>query len=174
MGSPVVGVNPSYGAARHGVPAIVIPSRREGESGVSSRTRTFAVLVLAFCAVVANTGPAFAQSPRTLSAEESDPGELGWMTGFPPPPERLIMQPESDYFSFPKLRWTVCHIRELMPTKQVNRGVGPPVPLDYAIDDGIDAVPEPYTIVTDTQMQTLFHSSTPLRQDCRHPEALCL
>ena len=50
------------------------------------------------------------------------------------------MQPESDFFSFPKLRWTVCHIRELMPTKQVSRGLGSPVPLRYAIDDGIDAV----------------------------------
>jgi len=81
-----------------------------------------------------------AQSSPYLSAEESDPKNLRWMTGFPPPPEKLIMQPESDFFSFPKLRWTVCHIRELMPTKQVNRGIGPPVPLEYLIDDGIDAV----------------------------------
>jgi CubicO group peptidase (beta-lactamase class C family) len=50
------------------------------------------------------------------------------------------MQPESDFFSFPKLRWTVCHIRELMPTKQVSRGIGPPVSLASAIDGGIDAV----------------------------------
>lgn len=83
---------------------------------------------------------ATAQYSTPLSAEKSDPNKLGWMTGFPPPPEKLIMQPESDFFSFPKLRWTVCHIRELMPTKQVNRGIGPPVPLEYAIDDGIDAV----------------------------------
>ncbi len=83
---------------------------------------------------------AAAQSAAPLSAENSDPGTLGWMTGFPPPPEKLIMQPESDYFSFPKLRWTVCHIRELLPTKQVNRGIGPPLPLAYAINDGIDAV----------------------------------
>ena len=75
-----------------------------------------------------------------LSAEESDPSRLAWMTGFPPPPGKLIMQPESDFFSFPKLRWTVCHIRELMPTKQVSKGIGPPVMLDDAIDDGIDAV----------------------------------
>jgi len=54
--------------------------------------------------------------------------------------EKLIMQPESDFFSFPKLRWTVCHIRELMRTKQVNRGIGPPGSLNYAIHDGIDAV----------------------------------
>jgi CubicO group peptidase (beta-lactamase class C family) len=83
---------------------------------------------------------AAAQSANPLSAENSDPRNLGWMTGFPPPPEKLVMQPESDYFSFPKLRWTVCHIRELLPTKQVSRGIGPPVPLGYAIDDGIDAV----------------------------------
>jgi CubicO group peptidase (beta-lactamase class C family) len=62
------------------------------------------------------------------------------MMGSPPLPEKLIMQPESDYFSFPKLRWTVCHIRELLPTKQVSRGIGSPIKLSYAIDDGIDTV----------------------------------
>jgi CubicO group peptidase (beta-lactamase class C family) len=81
-----------------------------------------------------------AQSSSYLSAEESDPKKLDWMKGFPPPADKLIMQPESDFFSFPKLRWTVCHIRELMPTKQVSRGIGPPIPLKYAIDDGIDTV----------------------------------
>ena len=63
-----------------------------------------------------------AQASAHMSAEASDPRRLGWMEGFPPAPEKLIMQPESDFFSFPKLRWTVCHIRELMPTKTVNRG----------------------------------------------------
>jgi hypothetical protein len=70
-----------------------------------------------------------AQSAKPLSAEGSAPEKLGWMTGFPPPPDKLIMHPESNYFSFPKLRWTVCHIRELLPTKQVSRGIGPPIPL---------------------------------------------
>ena len=93
--------------------------------------------ILALSGLSAQTN---AQSSSYLSAEESDPKRLAWMTGFPPPPEKLIMQPESDFFSFPKLRWTVCHIRELMPTKQVNRGIGPPVPLTYWIDEGIDAV----------------------------------
>ena len=75
-----------------------------------------------------------------LSAAESDPGALGWMEGAPPPSDKLIMQPDSNYFSFPKLRWTVCHLRELLPTEQVSRGIGAPIPLEYAIDDGIDAV----------------------------------
>jgi CubicO group peptidase (beta-lactamase class C family) len=93
--------------------------------------------VLVLFGGLANT---LAKTSNPLSAEESDPNQLGWMTGFPPPSEKLIMQPESDYFSFPKLRWTVCHIRELMPTMQVSRGIGDPIPLQYAIDKNIDGV----------------------------------
>ncbi len=93
--------------------------------------------VLVLFGGLANT---LAKTSNPLSAEESDPNQLGWMTGSPPPSEKLIMQPESDFFSFPKLRWTVCHIRELMPTKQVSRGIGDPIPLQYAIDKNIDGV----------------------------------
>ena len=81
-----------------------------------------------------------AQAGTPFNAEDSDPTKLRWMTGFPPAPEKLIMQPESNFFSFPKLRWTVCHIRELMPTKQVSRGIGAPIPLAYGLDEGIDSV----------------------------------
>ncbi|MDT8419078.1 MAG: serine hydrolase [Desulfuromonadales bacterium] len=70
----------------------------------------------------------------------SDPVALGWMQGSPPPDDKLIMHPQANFFSFPKLRWTVCHIRELLPTKQVSRGVGAPVPLQYALDERIDTV----------------------------------
>ena len=83
---------------------------------------------------------ASSQTDKVLSAEQSDPKVMGWMQGFPPPDDRLIMQPDSDYFSFPKLRWTVCHIREFLPTKQVSRGISPPVLLDYEIDESIDAL----------------------------------
>jgi CubicO group peptidase (beta-lactamase class C family) len=81
-----------------------------------------------------------AQSSSYLSAEESDPKKLGWMMGFPPPSDKLIMQPESDFFSFPKLRWTVCHIRELMPTKLVSKGTALPIQLEHVANDGIDGV----------------------------------
>ena len=75
------------------------------------------------------------------SAAASDPRTLGWMEGFPPPPEKQIGQPDSNYFSFPKLRWTVCHLRELLPTEQVSRGLGAPVPLQYDLDETtIDAL----------------------------------
>ena len=68
---------------------------------------------------------------ETLSAKESDPRVMGWMQGFPPPPDKLITQPDSNYFSFPKLRWSVCHLREFLPTEQISRGIGAPIPLDY-------------------------------------------
>lgn len=105
--------------------------------------RSIGHLIALFAGVIVLLGflpQANARTGPYQSAEESDPKQLDWMLGFPPPPEKLIMQPESDFFSFPKLRWTVCHIRELMPTKQVSRGIGAPIPLEYDIDEGIDAV----------------------------------
>lgn len=84
--------------------------------------------------------PASAQKAGYLTAEESDPRVLGWMVGTPPPPEKLVMQPQSNYFSFPRLRWTVCHIRELLPTKQVSRGLGVSTPFKYSLDKGIDSL----------------------------------
>lgn len=75
-----------------------------------------------------------------LSAEESDPRILQWMIGSPPPVEKLIMQPQSNYFSFPKLRWTVCHIREFLPTKKVSRGIAASIPFSYQLDQKIDSI----------------------------------
>lgn len=98
--------------------------------------------VLVACLLAAGTAAA-AEAPATAdlpTAAESDPVALGWMQGFPPPADRVIGQPDSNYFSFPKLRWTVCHFRELLPTKQVSRGLGAPVPLERAPDPGIDGV----------------------------------
>ena len=75
-----------------------------------------------------------------LSAEASDPRTLGWMKGFPPSIDKLIAQPQSNYFSFPRLRWTVCHIRELFPTQQVSRGLNAPIFFDYSLDKNFDSV----------------------------------
>ena len=107
---------------------------------MSHSIRNSLVVLIGVLVVFGGLANTLAKTSNPLSAEESDPNQLGWMTGFPPPSEKLIMQPESDYFSFPKLRWTVCHIRELMPTKQVSRGIGDPIPLQYAIDKNIDGV----------------------------------
>lgn len=80
-----------------------------------------------------------ASSP-VLSARESDPRVMGWMEGVPPPPDKIITQPDSIYFSFPKLRWSVCHLREFVPTEEISRGLGAPVPLSYLPPDELAAM----------------------------------
>ncbi len=87
----------------------------------------------AFIAVTLVTGAVSMASAQDapLSAAESDPRIMGWMEGFPPPPDKLITQPDSNFFSFPRLRCSVCHLREFLPTEEISRGLGAPVPLDY-------------------------------------------
>ncbi|MEL6300634.1 MAG: serine hydrolase [Pseudomonadota bacterium] len=87
--------------------------------------------------MAAQNTPVFAQI-ETPDAQASDPRSIGWMEGFPPSPDKLITQPDANYFSFPKLRWSVCHLREFLPTEVVSRGIGAPSPLPYALDEAID------------------------------------
>jgi CubicO group peptidase (beta-lactamase class C family) len=94
------------------------------------RVIRFCVLATVSAMTTIPAHPAPAQSP-TLSAQESDPNVMGWMQGFPPPPDKIITQPDSVYFSFPRLRWSVCHMRELLPTERISRGLGAPDPLEY-------------------------------------------
>lgn len=91
---------------------------------------------VACCAV--GTASAHDKLQKAMDARLSDPKVLGWMQGFPPPADKLIMHPQSDFFSFPKMRWTVCHMRELLPTKEVSRGLGNVVPLKRDIDPAIE------------------------------------
>lgn len=88
--------------------------------------------------MVISMTPAGAAQSTVLSAQESDPRVMGWMQGFPPPPDKIITQPDSVYFSFPRLRWSVCHIRELLPTEEISRGLGAPVSLKYLQPDELD------------------------------------
>lgn len=111
-------------------------------AGTCTRPCRFAVIaIIAVCvgAMITPT-PSRAQQAAALSADASDPIKLGWMIGSPPPDDKIIRFSDSDYFSFPKLRWTVCHFRQLMPTVRVSRGLGAPVPLERKIDTAIDAV----------------------------------
>ena len=99
--------------------------------------RRIRILVLVACMLGL---PWIAHSQPPLSASASDPRALGWMQGFPPPADKTIRFTDPDYFSFPKLRWTVCHFRNLMPTADVERGPGAASGLPLALDAGIDAV----------------------------------
>ena len=116
----------------------------------------YKTLSLAGALALGLTQPALAQN-TVLSAQDSDPKVMGWMQGFPPPPDKLITQPDSNYFSFPKLRWSVCHLREFLPTEAISRGIAAPVPLTYAEDRAtleaqIDALS--FTVMNSDQTMT--------------------
>jgi CubicO group peptidase (beta-lactamase class C family) len=61
----------------------------------------------------------------TPTAAETDPQALGWMQGFPPPPDKTITFHNGSFRSFPELRWAWSNIRQLVPTVNVWRGAGP-------------------------------------------------
>lgn len=75
-----------------------------------------------------------------LSAKESEPRNFGWMQGSPPPADKVLRASDGSFFNFPALRWSVAHMREFLPTKQVSRGLGAPSGLEYALDGKIDKI----------------------------------
>jgi len=81
-----------------------------------------------------------AQTPPPLDARASDPVTMGWMTGDPVPPERVIRFADSSFFRFPQTRWSFSHLRQLMPTSVVRRGRGPVSVLPRAERSDIDGV----------------------------------
>ncbi|MCP5270372.1 MAG: serine hydrolase [Burkholderiaceae bacterium] len=88
-------------------------------------------------------GPALAAGPSGgpfPDAQASDPAKLGWMVGSPPPPDRVIRFDDGSYWAFPAMRWTVSNFRQLMPTVNVSRGLGPVAALPRALRDDLDAV----------------------------------
>jgi CubicO group peptidase (beta-lactamase class C family) len=62
----------------------------------------------------------------------SDPTVLGLMQGSPPPPEKRIRFEDDRYLNFPQIRWSLSHMRELVPTAAVWRGNGTPSDIGLA------------------------------------------
>ena len=56
---------------------------------------------------------------KQLSAKESDPVVMGWMQGFPPAKDRQVKAADGSFFKFPALRYSVCHMRQFLPTTEV-------------------------------------------------------
>lgn len=92
--------------------------------------------LLAACGIASAQTPA----PKFPDAQASDPVTLGWMVGFPPPPDRTIRSSDGSHYRFPQLRWSFSNYRRLSPTSNVSRGLAAPVPLPRAERDDIDAV----------------------------------
>jgi CubicO group peptidase (beta-lactamase class C family) len=78
---------------------------------------------------------ATAPNQQPATAAETDPQTLGWMQGFPPPPDKLITFKNGSFRNFPELRWAWSNIRQLVPTVNVWRGAGPASVLPRAEHD---------------------------------------
>ena len=81
-----------------------------------------------------------AQTPTLPTAAQTDPVALGWMVGSPPPADKVIRFADGSGYKFPQTRWSFSNFRQLMPTTQVSRGTGAPLPLPRALRGDLDAV----------------------------------
>jgi CubicO group peptidase (beta-lactamase class C family) len=84
--------------------------------------------------------PAAGVAPAFADARATDPVATGWMTGCPPPPDKLIRYDDGSFLRFPMWRWSFSHWRELVPTVNVPRGPGPAAALPRAERADLDAV----------------------------------
>ncbi|KAA0952963.1 serine hydrolase [Pseudomonas sp. ANT_H12B] len=104
---------------------------------VSNRIATpLAALLMCFVSSIATA----ATTTPFPDAAASDPEKLGWMVGSPPPADRTVRFEDGSYFQFPAMRWSVSNFRQLMPTINVSRGLGAPVPLQSTLRNEIDAI----------------------------------
>lgn len=95
---------------------------------------TYSIFLLILAPITAQNKDKF------LSAKESEPSNFGWMQGFPPPADKTLHTSDGSFFEFPAIRWSVVHMREMLPTINVSRGLGAPEPLEYELDNKIDAL----------------------------------
>jgi CubicO group peptidase (beta-lactamase class C family) len=76
-------------------------------------------------------------------ADSSNPTTLGLMQGSPPPLSKRIRFEDDRFLAFPQIRWSLSHMREMLPTAAVWRGAGKPRELGVVSRDGearIDAL----------------------------------
>lgn len=76
-----------------------------------------------------------ATAATTPTHAETDPEALGFMQGFPPPPDKLVTFHDGSFRNFPELRWSWSNVRRLVPTANVWRGAEPPSVLPRAEQD---------------------------------------
>lgn len=79
-----------------------------------------------------------AQQP--LSAEASNPNKLGWMQGFPPPKDKIVSAIDGSFFQFPAMRYSVCHMRQFMPTTEVKAATSNRYTFKIKLDPNIDTL----------------------------------
>ena len=77
---------------------------------------------------------------KNSAAQATDPANAGWMTGSPPPPEKLVRISDGSAWRFPQLRWSFANFQALVPTAEVSRGTMPARAFPPSLRDDIDAI----------------------------------
>lgn len=77
---------------------------------------------------------------RYLSIAETDPNRMGWMNGFPPEKNKIVSAKDGSFFEFPALRYSVNHMREFLPTREVRASKEDYAEFKIKLDKNIDAV----------------------------------
>ena len=95
-------------------------------------------IIALVCFITLNASITADKSSDVSDATQSDPAILGWMLGSPPPEDRILRFSDGSFFRFPAMRWSVSNFRQLMPTVNVSRGLGAPIPLPRAMREDID------------------------------------
>lgn len=75
-----------------------------------------------------------------LTAAESDPRVMGWMQGFPPAEDKTLSSSDGSYFTFPALRYSVNHMREFFPTRDVPASDDFRYAVEVDMDHGIENI----------------------------------
>lgn len=84
------------------------------------KRKSLVSLVMVMLGVI--TQEVFAQNQSTIvpySQQTSDPAVIGWMQGFPPAADKVISATDGSFFLFPAIRYSVCNMRQFMPTQVV-------------------------------------------------------
>ena len=97
-------------------------------------------IIIALIFIAGSTHLKAQEKQDFLSAKESEPSNFGWMQGFPPPADKVLHTWDGSFFDFPAIRWSVVHMREMLPTVNVSRGLQGFKPLTYNLDKNIDAL----------------------------------
>lgn len=59
-----------------------------------------------------------------LDGVTSDPVRMGWMQGFPPSADKLLLAARADHMRFPMIRWSYSNMRQFVPSRRVAAAVG--------------------------------------------------
>lgn len=69
-------------------------------------------------------GPLEFNEQRYLDGRASDPRVLGWIRGAPPAADKCITFESDTFLEFPKIRWSLSHMRELVGPPPFGAGRG--------------------------------------------------